>query len=87
MKTISSVQTRRDRCYLIGRRAQRLSPAQAADAWFRLARKLEAMGDLDVPKFNDLLVALHDAAILARNPNALRSKFRQKKKTHSPADV
>lgn len=63
MKTLSSVLTRRDRCYLFGRRAIRLTPPQAAEAWYKLAEKVESMGDLDVPKFNDLLIALRVATV------------------------
>lgn len=66
MKTMSSITTRRDRCYLIGRRAQRLSPAQAADAWQRLAEKVEGFSLHDVPKFADLLSAVREATVLAR---------------------
>jgi hypothetical protein len=71
MKTMSSVTTRRDRCYLIGRRGQRLSPAQAAAAWFHVSEKIEAMGESDVPKFNDILIAFHVAAILARRTTGI----------------
>lgn len=63
---MSHVTTRRDRCYLIGRRAQILTPAQAAAAWYHLAEKVERMGDLDVPKFNDLLIAFRVSALRAR---------------------
>lgn len=71
MKTMASVLTRRDRCYLIGRRAFRLSPAQAAAAWFHFAGKVEALGDRDVPKFNDLLIGFHVSAKLARRTTGI----------------
>jgi hypothetical protein len=63
MKTLSSVLTRRDRCYLFARRASRLTPPQAAEAWYALADKVEAMGEMDVPKFNDLLIAFRVATL------------------------
>lgn len=59
--------TRRDRCYVIGRRAQKLIPSQAARAWLALARALERMGEKDVPKFNDLLASIHAAHLRQTN--------------------
>jgi hypothetical protein len=50
--------TRRDKCHLIGLRAQRLTPAQASRAWAALAKRIEEFGDKDIPKFNDLLAAI-----------------------------
>lgn len=66
-----SVTTRRDRCYLIGRRCQRLDPAQAAAAWYHFAERLERFGEMDVPKFNDILIACHVAAIRARRTTGI----------------
>lgn len=66
MKTLSSILTRRDRCYVFGRRALRLPPPQAAEAWYAFAEKVEAMGALDIPKFNDVLIAFRVATIRAR---------------------
>lgn len=63
MKTLGHVLTRRDRCYLFGRRAARLTPPQAAEAWYALAESVEAFGDKDVPKFNDLLIAFRVATL------------------------
>ncbi len=57
--------TRRDRCYLFGRRAVRLTPPQAAEAWYALAEKVVEMGEMDVPKFNDLLIAVRVATVRA----------------------
>jgi hypothetical protein len=54
---------RRDRCYLVGRRAARLDRDQAAAAWWTLAGRLEEMGALDVPKFKVLLHAIRAATI------------------------
>lgn len=71
MKTLSYVLTRRDRCDLFGRRASTLTPAQAAAAWFHLAERIEAMGDLDVPKFNDLLIAFRVAHVRARRTTGI----------------
>lgn len=62
---MSSVTTRRDRCYLIARRMRRLSLKQAGFAWHHLAEHIERMGSLDVPKFNDLLIATHVSAMRA----------------------
>lgn len=68
MKTLASVTTRRDRCYLIGQRAARLSPAQAAEAWFFMARRIEELGDVDVPKFNTILTHFRRATIAGARP-------------------
>lgn len=58
--------TRRDLCFVIGRRASRLTPPAAAKAWESLARQLEAMGSRDVPKFADVASAIRTATIAAR---------------------
>ena len=51
--------TRRDLCFVIGRRAAKLSNNQAVYAWLQLANQLEHnMGGMDVPKFHDLLAAI-----------------------------
>jgi len=63
MKTLSSLLTRRDRCYVFGRRAAKLTPPQAVEAWYALSEKVEAMGEMDVPKFNDLLIAMRVATV------------------------
>jgi hypothetical protein len=55
--------TRRDRCYLVGRRAEWLSPMHAAQAWWKLSRELQELGEKDVPKFNDLLTAIRRITI------------------------
>lgn len=65
---MASVTTRRDRCYLIGRRAAKLTPHQAALAWYKLAQLVEALGEKDVPKFNDLLIAFRVANLRALRP-------------------
>jgi hypothetical protein len=66
MKTLSHVMTRRDRCYLFGRRAATLTPPQAAEAWYSLAEKVEGFGTMDVPKFNDLLIAIRVATVISK---------------------
>lgn len=71
MKTLSAVLTRRDRCHLFGRRAAHLSPAQAAAAWYHLAEQIEVMGEIDVPKFNDLLIAFRVATRRARRTTGI----------------
>lgn len=58
--------TRRDRCFLLGRRMQKLTPDQAAKAWQLLGEKVEAMGELDLPKFANIATAMHDANQQAR---------------------
>jgi hypothetical protein len=76
VKTLGHVLTRRDRCYLFGRRAVRLTPPQAAEAWYALAEKVEAMGEKDVPKFNDVLIAFRVATVRSKRklPNAALSQ-------------
>lgn len=59
--------TRRDRCHLIGLRASRLTKAQAAAAWNELARSLEEMDLLDIPKFKHLIRAIRLATIRGCN--------------------
>lgn len=57
---------RRDYCFFVGLRAAKLNPSLAAVAWNTLARRLEALGDKDVPKFIDLLAAVRAATISAK---------------------
>lgn len=66
VKTLSHVITRRDRCYLFGRRGRKLNQLQAAEAWWAFPEKLEEMGDMDIPKFKHLLIAFRDATVLAK---------------------
>jgi hypothetical protein len=66
VKTLNHVTTRRDRCYLFGRRAKKLTPAQAAEAWMIMADLVERMGEQDVPKFNNILTAVRVATVSAR---------------------
>ena len=61
--------SRRDKCYLVGRRAHALTPSQAATAWAYLAGQLEEMGEIDVPKFQDLLSAIRAGTLHARKTN------------------
>jgi len=61
--TANGKTTRRDRCYLFGRRAFRLNPRQAATAWASLAQAVENLGSKDVPKFNDLLNGFRKATL------------------------
>jgi hypothetical protein len=63
--------TRRDQCHLVGKRAAKLDPMQAAAAWYYLAGRVEAMGAverMDIPKFRHLLRAVRRATILAKSP-------------------
>lgn len=61
--------TRRDKCELVGRRAENLNAAQAAVAWWQLSEELRELGDRDVPKFKDLLRAIRKATIKGRGPD------------------
>ncbi len=63
MKTITNVQTRRDRCYVFARRAARLTPHQSANAWFAFTERLEELGAADMPKFADILTAFRAATV------------------------
>jgi hypothetical protein len=54
---------------LLGRRAAKLTNNQAVYAWLQLANQLEGLGDKDVPKFHDLVVAIR-AGILGARRNA-----------------
>lgn len=59
--------TRRDMCYLIGKRASKLTPPQMVAAWQMLARQLEdRLAEMDVPKFRDLLALVRAATIRAK---------------------
>lgn len=73
MNTKSSRQkkriTRRDLCYLVGRRAQRLGEGEAAIAWKVLAQGLEDLGERDVPKFADVLGLIRGAHLATRKVN------------------
>jgi len=44
----------------------RLTLPEAAQAWHSLAEQLEAMGNVDIPKFNDLLIAVRIATVRAK---------------------
>lgn len=57
--------TRRDRCYQIGAEAATLNDQQAARAWRILARRGEALGSRDIPKFFDLLAIVKVATVVA----------------------
>ena len=56
---------RRVMLYCAGRRAQKLRPFDAANAWNILAHELEQLGERDVPKFKDLFQAIRIATIKA----------------------
>lgn len=58
--------TRRDRCYLVGKRAARLSRNQSVVAWHILAMYLDRCADMDIPKFRDLLRAIRIGTIEGR---------------------
>ncbi len=56
--------TRRDLCHVVGRRARRLTDAQAVHAWRALSTHLEdELSMTDVPKFRQLLRAIRAATI------------------------
>lgn len=54
---------RRDLCAIIGERCARLSGRAAARAWASLGAELEAMQELDVPKFAHVIKAIRRATI------------------------
>jgi len=58
--------TRRDKVYLTGKRAALLTKNQSAWAWQILASKLELCGEMDVPKFRDLLHGIRIATIAGK---------------------
>lgn len=58
--------TRRDRCYLAGTRAFRLTNDEAALAWIELSYQLVEFGEKDVPKFNELLAAIRKATLAGK---------------------
>jgi hypothetical protein len=61
--------TRRDRCHLIGKRANTLNHRQAAVAWYTLAMLLEEeLGMMAQPKYKDVLRSIRKATIIGRNP-------------------
>ena len=67
--------TRRDMCFLIGKRACLLRPDAAAESWYTLARILEDdLSTRDVPKFLDL-AAIRAATIVGkRNAKQMPNK-------------
>lgn len=80
MKTINSglerQMTRRDRCHWIGVRALKLNAAEKADAWELLSQKLaDELSMRDMPKFNDLLIAVRVATIRAKQRNRARVRL------------
>ena len=44
----------------------RLTPDQAAAAWAELARRVEALGEVDLPKFKHLVEAIRKATIAGK---------------------
>lgn len=58
--------TRRDQCFFIGKRACLLPPEEAVHAWRALSESVYAMGEMDMPKFKHLLLAIRNATIKAR---------------------
>lgn len=64
--------SRRDQCYLAGKRGSLLTKTEAARAWFILAEQIEGYGDIDVPKFRDVITAIRSATI--------RSKYHERSK-------
>lgn len=63
--------TRRDKCYLVGKRASQLSRYQRAYAWHLLAADLMALGNKDIPKFQDIVKAIRQATIQAKRTNPM----------------
>lgn len=63
---------RRDRIYFVGLRAGKLSARQAATAWFSLARQLEEMGEMDLPKYRNVIDAIRSATIAGKQCSPIR---------------
>lgn len=59
---------RRERCYLLAKRAARLNDRQAAEAWRFLTEELDRFGNFDVPKFKDIFDSIRAAIIHAKQP-------------------
>ena len=59
--------TRRDQCYVVGRRAQTLNATEAALAWKALGIQIEDLGKKDMPKYFDLIRAVRAATICGRH--------------------
>jgi hypothetical protein len=70
--------TRRDQCYLVGRRARTCNIAQCVAAWLDLSQRVEKMGDMDIPKFRDLIRAVRLATIAGKMINDLPDEFIEK---------
>lgn len=59
--------TRRDKCFLTGKRAAKLTARQSALAWHALAVQLEEeLAEMDVPKFAHLLQSVRSATIIGK---------------------
>lgn len=61
-----SFANRRDQCLAVGRRASLLDREQSARAWICLAGLVQGMGDMDVPKFRDMIGAVRTSTIAAK---------------------
>ena len=66
MSTRNQKPPRRDLLDVVGRRMARLTPDQAAAAWAELARRVEALGEVDLPKFKHLVEAIRKATIAGK---------------------
>lgn len=71
MSTRNQKLPRRDLLDVIGRRMARLTPDQAVVAWAELARRVEALGEMDLPKFKHLVQAIRSATIAGRQRKAV----------------
>lgn len=69
--------TRRDRCYEVSIQAAQLTPEQAERAWRILSNHLDAFGERDLPKFNDLLEAI-STSINAATDKGMGPSFYQR---------
>lgn len=58
--------TRRDKCYLVGKRASLLTPDEACTAWQIFSLKVQAMEEMDIPKFRDLIAAVRTSTIISK---------------------
>lgn len=66
MKTFRKM-NRRDRCEMIARRMGELNTEEAERAWRHLSGGVTGLGELDIPKFENLLSAIRAATIYGKH--------------------
>lgn len=53
-------------CFSVGVRASMLTPNQSFKAWQVLAKQIESFGNMDIPKYRDLIKAVRTATIAGK---------------------